>query len=123
LRDFICASDALGWPMNPTKLRAPLVLIGALALGLVGYLTAVALPGADHDARAETAPPEATARYGQLPLVFQANRGQAPSSFDYVANSAGFSLGLGVAGPTSGWRPPAGAWRACRDERCAHPHA
>jgi hypothetical protein len=36
----------------------------------------------------------AASAYGQLPLAFEANQGQAPAGIDYVANGSGSSLDL-----------------------------
>jgi hypothetical protein len=40
------------------------------------------------------ATPALAAAYGQLPLAFQANQGQAPAAFNYVAEGSGYTLGL-----------------------------
>jgi len=39
-----------------------------------------------------TTKPEAARNYGQLPLSFEANRGQAPGAIDFVAHGQGFTL-------------------------------
>ncbi len=41
-----------------------------------------------------TTKPEAARNYGQLPLSFEANRGQAPAAIDFVAHGQGFTLSL-----------------------------
>jgi hypothetical protein len=64
----------------------------------------------DRTTPSTAATPALGAAYGQLPLAFQANQGQAPPVFNYVAEGSGYTLGLnaheamlGLLGPgTSG---------------------
>ena len=46
--------------------------------------------------------------YGQLPLAFEANQGQAVAPADFLARGDGYALALGPTGATLGLRGPAG---------------
>jgi hypothetical protein len=48
----------------------------------------------DRTTPSTAATPSLASAYGQLPLAFQANQGQAPATFNYVAEGSGFTLGL-----------------------------
>jgi hypothetical protein len=43
---------------------------------------------------------EAVSAYGQLPLSFEANQGQASAGLDYITSGAGYGIGLS---PTAAW--------------------
>jgi Beta-propeller repeat len=75
----------------------------SLLSGLVGLLVALAGFGVvasvgGRGAHGGLLRARAVAAYGRLPLSFAQNRGQAPRGFDYVADGAGWSLGLGRGG-------------------------
>ncbi len=54
--------------------------------------------------RAPLTAAQVRAAYGQLPLSFEANRGQADESFNFVARGAGYTLALSPTGAVFGLR-------------------
>ena len=69
-----------------------LIQILTILLGMSSF-SAAQKPGTT-PAPAASLPPSAV--YAKLPLTFEANRGQAPDQYAYVAHGPTYSLGLSV---------------------------
>jgi hypothetical protein len=81
------------------RMRSGMLMLVACAtvVGAVGGLLSLGSVAARSHGLARR---EERAAYGRLPLAFAANRGQAPGRYRYVAQGAGYALGLGRGGAT-----------------------
>ena len=67
---------------------------GLVVAALVGAMLVAAAPPRPPSAAAPTECPPVRAAYGQLPLSFEANRGQAEPQVEFLARGAGYTLFL-----------------------------
>ena len=86
--------------MNPI----PSILLTATLIGLASSPTAFAASMPD----AESAPQDAKARYGQMPIAFEANQGQTDAQVRFLSRGPGYSLFLTPGEAVLSLRTPGG---------------
>jgi hypothetical protein len=83
---------------KPEKLLRIILLIGIIAAGLLflllKYHTQIKLTPPNLTESSSSAKPEGKGTYFNLPMVFEANYGQANDKFKYIARSTGYTVSL-----------------------------
>lgn len=85
--------------LNSLRLPAPQLLLGAIIMALLCLFIKGRAPHAPSSIgaplqRQQTTATKVRAAYGQLPLSFEANHGQADTMFNFVARGTGYALAL-----------------------------